>query len=51
MNSGWYYETGTLRGKDKLAKALSELLGNPLQRGEQERSEMQSIIPHSNLLG
>jgi hypothetical protein len=51
VNSGWYYEAGTLKGKDKLAKALSELLANPLQRVDQDRSEMQTVIAHTSLLG
>ncbi|KAG2234914.1 hypothetical protein BDF21DRAFT_461137 [Thamnidium elegans] len=36
IRPGWYYETGTYLGKDKMAKALCELISHPLQRGEQE---------------
>ena len=39
VNGGYYYEAGSFRGQDRLAKAFSDLLAHPLQRGDQQLSQ------------
>ncbi|KAI7897507.1 uncharacterized protein BX663DRAFT_528067 [Cokeromyces recurvatus] len=36
---GWYYEASLFLGKDKLSKALMQLVSHPLQRSNQENIE------------
>lgn len=44
VNEGWYYELGSVTCIDRLAKAMTELLAHPLQRGPQSKSRMQEKI-------
>ena len=32
---GWFYEGSLFKGKDKIAEALSQLIGHPAYRGTQ----------------
>jgi hypothetical protein len=44
INPGWYYETGSQLGKDKLSKALSELIAHPLQRSKNQEEFISTPI-------
>ncbi|CAO3618166.1 unnamed protein product [Mucor hiemalis] len=44
VNEGWYYAFGQTLCKDRFARAITQLLAHPLQRGSQDNSAMHRII-------
>ncbi|KAI9475382.1 MAG: hypothetical protein EXX96DRAFT_539981 [Benjaminiella poitrasii] len=40
---GWYYEASLFQGKDRLSKALIQLISHPSQRGNQQNIEDEII--------